>query len=252
MKVQLKLVLMTVAAAALVLSACQEKPSVVENNTMPQSSEQSSHQSSTPSSFANDSNSTFDVDFDPDAQIKLPDSKYNDFEYVIKNNGTNRFEFGKFYGFSDTYCVTRNLAYNNSKTIYGEYSLSSGLHPLESTLEDFCNLYNVNSDNAITSYTRYNDLTVVYPFDKDLLDTYETPDANSYVIVETCWAYQGGKWERMSAATVAALGLRKNTFTSDAILSIAIELDNATKRKVRYIYVSYGTPSDFNSFHGFV
>ncbi|GEM_PF-5009337 len=264
-KLKLNLILMTAAAAVLALSACQTKPNADTSGTTSQSSalsssqasyqssalssSQASYQSSSLSSVTYDSSSSSGAVFDPDVQTKLPDSDRNDFEYIAKDVGTKRIEFGKYYGFSAATCVTRNLSFNNSKTLYGDYSLSSGLRPVESTLDDFCNLYNISSDNAITSYTSNNILTYHYQFNKNLLSTYRTDNDNSYVIIETCWSYQDGKWERMSVTDEIALAQGKSTLSSDAIFSVAIELDNETKSKVKYVYVSYGTPKEFNLFN---
>ena len=236
------LILILVAVAAVVLSACQEKPYTDSSNTPFQASEQSTV-------LNGSNNDTATVSFDPDAQTKLPEFDRNDFEYVINNSSTQRFEFGNYYGFTAASCVNRYLSVNNTSTKYGEYSLSSGLRPGESTLEDFCSLYNINFSNAIISYTSNNLMTYHYSFDKNSIGSYDTSNANSYVIVETCWSYQNGKWERMSATDEAALAQGKSTLTSDAIFSVAIELDNETKTKAQYVYVSYGTPADFNTFN---
>ena len=189
------------------------------------------------------------MSFDPDAQTQLPGFDRDDFEYVIKGKGTQRFEFGNYYGFTSVSCVNRYLSLNNSSTKLGEYSLASGLRPGESTLDDFIDLYDINSSNAITSYTSNNLLTYHYSFDKNSIAGFSTPDANSYVIVETCWSYQNGKWERMSAADEVELAQGKSALSSDAIFSVSIELDNETKSKAHYVYVSYGTPEDFNTFN---
>lgn len=238
---KLKLILIPAAMATLVLSSCQFKTDFLKTDTISQTSEQSS--------VVNNSNDSSVAPFDPNAQTSLPDSERNDFEYVINNNDKKRFEFGKYYGFSDGTCVTRNLAFDNSSTDYNMYSLSSGLRPNESTLEDFCNLYNINSDNTIASHTRNNMMTYHYPFDKNAIKSYSTPDATSYVIIETCWSYQDGKWSRMNVEDEIALNQGKSTLSSDAILSIAIELDNETKSKAHYVFVSYGTPKDFYIFN---
>ena len=46
-----------------------------------------------------------------------------------------------------------------------------------------------------------------------------------------------------------SLAQGKSTLSSDAIFSIAIELDNETKSKAHYVYVTYGTPDDLNTFN---
>ena len=236
------LILVFAAAAALVLSACQVKLDTDSNDTPVQPSEQSS--------VTDDSNDdTSFVSFDPDAQTKLPEFDRNDFEYVISDNSTQRFEFGNYYGFTASSCVNRYLSINNTSTKYGTYSLTSGLRPGESTLEDFIDLYDINFTNAITSYTMNNVLTYHYAFDKNSIGSYSTPNANSYVIVETCWSYQNGKWERMSVADEVMLAQGKSTLSSDAIFSVSIELDNETKSKAQYVYVMYGTPDEFNTFN---
>lgn len=236
------LLLILLAVAALVLSACQEKPDTDSTDTPVQTSEQ-------PATVADSNNAASNVSFDPDAQTKLPEFDRNDFEYVINDTGTQRFEFGNYYGFTAASCVNRYLSFDNTSTKTGKFSLSSGLRPGESTLEEFCDLYQINSGNAITSYTDNNILTYHYAFDKNSIDSYNTSGANSYVIVETCWSYQDGKWERMSAADEVALAQGKSTLSSDAIFSVSIELDSETKTKAHYVYVLYGTPDDFNSFN---
>lgn len=241
-RLKLNLMLIPVMTSALLLSACQVNLYSDSSDTTSQASAQSS--------ILNDSsNYTSVVSFDPDAQTRLPDSDRNDFEYVINDNSTQRFEFGKYYGFTATSCVSRNLSFDNSTTKMGEYSLPSGLRPGVSTLEEFCDLYDINSTNTIASHTRNNMMTYHYSFDKNSIDSYDTSNANSYVIIETCWSYRDGKWEHMSATDEAKLAQGKSTLSSDAIFSVSIELDGETKSKAKYVYVSYGTPDDFNTFN---
>ena len=90
---KLKLILIPAAMATLVLSSCQFKTDFLKTDTISQTSEQSS--------VVNNSNDSSVAPFDPNAQTSLPDSERNDFEYVINNNDKKRFEFGKYYGFSD-------------------------------------------------------------------------------------------------------------------------------------------------------